>query len=168
MITKNDSKLTSPSIHNSLGVGRQRYYYIYHYITELTLLFVLSTCTGCRTFIYIPAFLEGMCTNGTQVPCKVAFLPNPTTRKVGHTTGVYDPYSTYQYFSTWSWWQYRTWLLMNWPFCYQKQMLKFFASPLEFSSQLYMCNHKQKLIFNSLKCRTSCKYSLVYRYIFFK
>ena len=24
---------------------------------------------------------EGMCTNGTQVPCKVPSLPNPTTRK---------------------------------------------------------------------------------------
>ena len=27
------------------------------------------------------AYPEGMCTNGTQVPCKVPSLPNPTTRK---------------------------------------------------------------------------------------
>ena len=27
------------------------------------------------------AFPEGMCTNGTQVPCEVPSLPNPTTRK---------------------------------------------------------------------------------------
>ena len=27
------------------------------------------------------AFPEGMCTNGTQVPCKVPSLPNPTIRK---------------------------------------------------------------------------------------
>ena len=37
---------------------------------------------------------EGMCTNGTQVPCEVPFLLNPTTRNyVGHTTGVHYPYS---------------------------------------------------------------------------
>ena len=37
-------------------------------------------------FIYLPAFLDtglprGMCTNGTQVPCEVPSLPNPTTSK---------------------------------------------------------------------------------------
>ena len=39
-------------------------------------------------FIYLPtflfwtqAFLEGMCTNVTQVPCKVPSVLNPTTRK---------------------------------------------------------------------------------------
>ena len=37
--------------------------------------------------IYLPAFRdtqacpEGLCTNGTQVPCEVPSLPNPTTRK---------------------------------------------------------------------------------------
>ena len=35
---------------------------------------------------------EGTCTNGTQVPCEVPFLPNPTTVKVGHTNVVYNPY----------------------------------------------------------------------------
>ena len=43
-------------------------------------------------FIYLPAFWtqacpEGMCTNGTQFPCKVPSLPNPTTRQVYDLTG---------------------------------------------------------------------------------
>ena len=44
-------------------------------------------------FFWTQACPEGMCTNGTQVPCKVPSLPNPTIQpvKVGHTTGVYDP-----------------------------------------------------------------------------
>ena len=40
------------------------------------------------------AFLEGMYTNVTQVPyarCHPYSIPQPV--KVGHTTGVYDPYS---------------------------------------------------------------------------
>ena len=46
-------------------------------------------------FFWTQACPEGMCTNGTQVPCEVPSLPNPTIQpvKVGHTTGVYDPYS---------------------------------------------------------------------------
>ena len=39
------------------------------------------------------AFLEGMYTNVTQVPyarCHPYSIPQPV--KVGHTTGVYDPY----------------------------------------------------------------------------
>ena len=39
-----------------------------------------------RGLIYLPAFLdtgfpEGMCANGTQVPCEVPSLPNPITRQ---------------------------------------------------------------------------------------
>ena len=30
---------------------------------------------------FLPAFPEGMCTNGTQVPCNVPSLPNPTTHQ---------------------------------------------------------------------------------------
>ena len=49
-------------------------------------------------FIYLPAFWtqacpEGMCTSATQVLCEVPSLPNPTTHKGCHTTGVYDHYS---------------------------------------------------------------------------
>ena len=39
------------------------------------------------------ACLEGMCMNGTQVPCEVPSLPNTTTRKGWPHSGVYDPYS---------------------------------------------------------------------------
>ena len=55
-----------------------------------------------KLFIYLfiyqlfwtQAWPEGMCTNGTQVPCEVPSLLNPTTRNyVGHTTGIHDSYS---------------------------------------------------------------------------
>ena len=35
---------------------------------------------------------EGMCMNGTQVPCEVPSLPYPTTRKGWPHYLVYDPY----------------------------------------------------------------------------
>jgi len=49
-------------------------------------------------FIYVKLFWtqacpEGMCMNGTQVPCEVPSPPNPTTCKGWPHHQVYDPYS---------------------------------------------------------------------------
>ena len=49
-------------------------------------------------FIYLPAFWtqacpEGMCTNGLRSHARYHPYPIPQPVKVGHTTGVYDPYS---------------------------------------------------------------------------
>ena len=49
-------------------------------------------------FIYLPAFWtqacpEGMCTNGLRSHARCHPYPIPQPVKVGHTTGLYDPYS---------------------------------------------------------------------------
>ena len=49
-------------------------------------------------FIYLPAFWtqacpEGMCTNGLRSHARCHPYPIPQPVKVGHTTGVYVPYS---------------------------------------------------------------------------
>ena len=53
-------------------------------LLAVTLECLVSKCVWIL-FIYqlfwTQACPEGMCTNGTQVPCKVPSLPNPTTRK---------------------------------------------------------------------------------------
>ena len=47
------------------------------FIVDLINLFTSSICQ----LFWTQANPEGMCTNGTQVPCEVPSLPNPTTRK---------------------------------------------------------------------------------------
>ena len=57
------------------------------------LLFIYLSTYFIYQLFWTQACPEGMCTNGTQVPCQVPSLPNPTTHKGWPHHQVYDPYS---------------------------------------------------------------------------
>ena len=58
----------------------------------------IAKCVNVYLFtsliFWTQACTEGMCTNGTQIPCEGCHpCPIPQHVKVGHTNGVYDPFS---------------------------------------------------------------------------